>query len=70
MLTQEQYVQKGGLICPICQANDSTEGSSIEIDCNVAYQDCNCLECGANWTDVYILSGYDNLEQPAKEQSC
>ncbi len=62
-MTQKQYVECEGLACPICELKGSVEGGSIEIDGGAAYQDCNCSECGAQWTDYYQLAGFDNLTQ-------
>lgn len=42
-------------LCPACGAEDSIEGDSVTIDCGKAYQTCTCLDCGAEWEDVYTL---------------
>ena len=62
-LTEEQYIEQGGMACPICS---STEG--INIDDRPEYyaggmnQDEKCYECGATWTSVYKLEGYDEAK--------
>lgn len=61
MLTEEEYVRKSGLICPVC-LSDQIEGSTIEIDDGYAWQNVNCTDCKSTWKDTYTLHDYDNLE--------
>lgn len=61
-LTSAQYVKQNGLVCPACKtvnvyARDFTVGGGP-----TAYQNCDCCECGASWTDHYGLTGYDELK--------
>ena len=60
-LTTEQYVQRGGNICPVC-LSDQTEGDSYSVVGAACIQECHCNNCGAGWEDVYQLSGYQELE--------
>ena len=60
-LTNKQYVLAGGGTCPSCRGSDIS-GDSIEVDGTICWQPVSCGDCGANWTDVYKLTGYDNLE--------
>lgn len=60
-LDNEQYVAKGGLLCPVCETPCSVEGGLVEVDGGVAYQNVNCTVCESTWTDLYALTGFDSL---------
>ncbi len=51
----EQYVQDGGGFCPNCRS-DQIEGDSVDFDGAHCTQHMRCLECHAEWLDVYQLS--------------
>ncbi len=51
----EQYVQNGGGFCPNCRS-DQIEGDSVDFDGAHCTQRMRCLECHADWLDVYALS--------------
>ena len=59
-LTQEGYLNKSGLICPLCRC-DFVEGTEINIDGAGAWQKVACTKCGATWNDIYKLTGYADL---------
>jgi len=60
-LTQKQYVAEGGSICPVCRGADIV-ADHPEIDGAQVWVNVEC-PCGAYWTDVYELTGYDNLNE-------
>ena len=66
-MTDREYRQHGGEICPNCQ-HEVVEGESVEVDGNVATQERRCSACGATWVGVYHLVGYADLapSDPAK----
>ena len=41
--------------CPYCGSTD-LEGGSVTVEGNEAWQDVGCLDCGADWTDVWQAS--------------
>ncbi len=53
--TAKQYVQDGGGFCPNCHS-DQVEGNTIDFDGPHCTQSMRCLECHADWLDVYTLS--------------
>lgn len=59
-LTDAEYVAKAGTVCPGCHS-EQIEGGSIEVDLGTATQPMTCNDCGAEWTDVYQLTGFSNL---------
>lgn len=54
-MTKEAYIKSGYTKCPKCKS-ENIEGGSVEIDCNGASQDVTCLDCNAEWTDIYTLT--------------
>lgn len=60
-LTSNQYASGEGLLCPVCEARCSAEGGPVEIDGGKAWQNVYCTECDAEWTDEYVLVGFDSL---------
>jgi len=58
ILTREEYVAKGGLICPVCNSSAIEAVGQIEADGPGAWQHAKCSSCGANWTDEYSLTGF------------
>lgn len=57
-LTSEEYAAKKGGCCPFC-GSGAIEGAFIEIEANWAFQRVSCNECDKEWTDTYILTGYE-----------
>lgn len=59
-LSEAEYVEKLGAICPLCEADEISAGP-VEIEGSCAIQEVSCLACGGNWNDVYALVGYSEL---------
>jgi transcription elongation factor Elf1 len=66
-LTSDEYVLKEGMTCPSCGHTGCVEGERLDVDASGAWQNCSCNSCGAEWTDSYTLSGYDNLTEGETE---
>lgn len=66
-VSSKAYAKKGGNACPVC-GSESYEGGSVEIEGSEAFQPLNCIDCGAAWTDKYVLVGYVDLETGDLEQ--
>lgn len=56
-LSQQQYIQHGGVCCPFCLSRDIS-GGSVTVQHGVASQDVFCHACDKSWTDSYRLAGY------------
>ena len=56
-LTNAEYVESAGTVCPYCKSEHIT-GGSVDIDGGIASQNVACYECDAEWTDHYRLVGY------------
>jgi len=53
--------------CPACAAYTVTaEGDSVDIGATTATQECSCLECGAQWVNVYTLSRFYFLDPESR----
>lgn len=61
MLSNFEYQESGGSKCPKC-LSDNILGGPIHVVGRGAIQTIFCNACGASWTDVYQLAGYDNFE--------
>ena len=47
--------------CPNCES-ENIIGDSFDPDgYHSAYRNCDCSDCGATWTEIYEVAGYDNL---------
>ena len=66
-MTSRQYVADGGSSCPACKSKDIT-GGGYGADGTMVWTNITCLACGAMWTDVYRLIGYDSLTKKGKKQ--
>ena len=65
MLSPEQkYLESGGSKCPNCDSTSITGCGPVEMD-DGAWQNVECEDCGATWTDTYTLTGIMNYEKPA-----
>ena len=62
MLSDAEYVEKVGTVCPKCQGDDIT-GGSVTIDGGGANQHIYCGNCDFEWFDLYRLEGYFNVEE-------
>ena len=61
-ISQKDYREAGGAICPYC-GSDNVFGDSMEdYEGNCISQFRGCSECDATWYATYELSGYVNLE--------
>ncbi len=55
-LTEKQYIENGGIRCPVC-GSDEISGTGINTDAGFVTQDVGCDKCGSTWTDEYELVG-------------
>lgn len=58
---EKRYVESGGLECPVCHCQNVSAGA-LEPDGPTAFSNVVCRGCGSTWTDVYRLTGIDNVE--------
>ena len=63
LMTPEAYVQQYGGCCPACRSGQIA-GDRFDSEAAQVWQRLRCLACGASWTDVYRLQGYEDLELP------
>lgn len=65
-LSDKEYADVKGTVCPVC-GSDDLDGGSVDIDAGTATQEVVCLECLSSWTDVYTLTGYADVFMGAAE---
>lgn len=46
--------------CPVCDS-ENINGSHIEAGDEAAWREISCLDCGAEWTERFELTGVSNL---------
>lgn len=56
-LTQEEYIEGGGMSCPVCREGN-TELVDSDYDGHDVVETIECLECRSQWMDVLVLSKY------------
>lgn len=62
-LTEGEYIEQGGLTCPSCGSTGGPHDVGLpEYYAGGMNQDEKCYECGATWTSVYKLEGYDEAK--------
>lgn len=68
MMTNEEYLSKGGVCCPYCAKSNAVIADQIELngDGTAAYRNvaCSVIDggCGAEWTDDFSLIGFTPSE--------
>jgi len=71
-MTPEAYVQHAGGGYPACRSGQIA-GNSFDSEAAQVWQRLRCLACGASWTDIYRLQGYEDLDLadqlPQEEQT-
>ena len=61
MMTHEEYVEAWGERCPACRAKTIQAAGKLEADGTVAWLPCKCSTCHAEWSDFFVLKGYEDL---------
>jgi formate dehydrogenase maturation protein FdhE len=56
-LTDKEYVEHGGNMCPYCGQEDVV-GGSFQFEGASLYQEVSCNICFKDWVDAYKLTGY------------
>lgn len=67
MLTEKEYTDKKGLICPNCLGTHVNTSGPAEVYDAGGVQMCGCGTCHAEWDDIYKLEGYANLVAPVNK---
>lgn len=58
MLTDKEYVEKDGSVCPFC-GSTKLEGGHFDAHAGGISQKIKCLSCERIWYDEYQLIGFD-----------
>ena len=61
-LSSNEYINLSGQYCPKCRSL-SVESGGAELDGATGWANVTCLTCGSQWTDIWELRRYDNLNE-------
>jgi formate dehydrogenase maturation protein FdhE len=62
-LNPDEYVQNPNF-CPVCGLPEIT-GHQAEFDADYAWRSITCDACDAEWHDLYTMTGYELVVEPA-----
>jgi len=62
LIPSQAYAKSGGMYCPVC-THTNIQGESFDTELGTCTQCMYCTDCGASWTDCYVLVGYANLKE-------
>ena len=65
LMSSKAYINQNGIQCPKCRKK-AVEAIRPEIGDMAAYSDATCTACKATWTDIYILTGFEDFEEVDK----
>jgi RNA polymerase subunit RPABC4/transcription elongation factor Spt4 len=60
--SSDDYAKTGGQFCPVCGSDELT-GGSLSTNSGYVTQSVGCSNCSAEWTDLAILIGYQDLKE-------
>ena len=58
MIDEKKYLERGGICCPFC-GSTAVAGGHIVAQHTNAWAEVECEDCGAQWRDVYSMTGYE-----------
>lgn len=61
MLTDKEYVDRSGIICPYCNSIEVKSGC-LDINGKTVTDNIICLDCNKEWTDIYTLIGFEVVD--------
>lgn len=61
-MSEKKFVNIAGRLCPFCESDDIkvTSPKLEETDENIANKDVECNQCKKEWSEVWMLQGYDS----------
>lgn len=59
---QRAYIRNYGLKCPYCEST-SLDSDRVDVDHNVGHANVTCLDCKAEWVDVWRLVGVEAADE-------
>jgi len=58
---EKKYMDEGGNVCPYCESTDVKAFGQVQVDGASGYQSAMCNQCESEWTDVYTLTGVEEI---------
>lgn len=57
----ERHIEEGGEKCPFCRRSDEIHGGSTDIMPGRILYGMECMACGGEWRDIFVLTGVEIL---------
>lgn len=57
-MTNEEYIASAGNECPCCKSRNIMSVGEMNTDCDYAWRQAECHDCGALWTENYQMTSY------------
>jgi hypothetical protein len=67
-MTNEEYVTSNGNKCPFCGKDDLRGGNYDMTDNDTIYYAVMCNDCGAQWDDIFKLTGFEEFTEATVEK--
>jgi len=64
-ITEKQiayYLSVRGVRCPVCKDTNLRSTDDVQTDAGIAWQAVTCDNCGAQWEDLYDLTGVRSVD--------
>ena len=62
VLTEKEYVEKGGLLCPYCESSNIEGQGGFDFQYGLVSSEVQCLDCKHIYREWYTLDGYTEIE--------
>jgi predicted Zn finger-like uncharacterized protein len=59
---EKEYLATGGSNCPRCKSKIIVSAEPTQIDGSAVWQRMQCSNCGAEWHDLYTLTGMELID--------
>lgn len=58
LMPQKEYLEEMGNKCPHCRSKNVV-GLAFDSDCDYAWRQVECHDCGEIWTENFKMTGYE-----------
>lgn len=63
---ERRYIENKSIECPVCLSGEIQYCNGIEANGNTAWSDCECNNCGAEWTEYWHNKDCELISYPEK----
>jgi len=61
-IQQRSYLALHAAVCPMCKS-PNIESENIDADGEWGTANCSCCVCGSQWTDIWRVTSFHNLNE-------